>query len=56
MKALTWHGKNDIRCDSMPDPRLTACAICGSDLRLLRMVELGQLRSCGEMKGRPDEP
>ena len=42
MKALTWHGKNDIRCDTMPDPKIkhgrdaiikvTACAICGSDL------------------------
>jgi hypothetical protein len=44
MKALTWHSKNDIRGDSVPDPRVTACAICGSDLRLLRMVKLGQLR------------
>ncbi|GES51464.1 glutathione-dependent formaldehyde dehydrogenase [Rhizobium sp. NBRC 114257] len=44
MKALTWHGKHDIRCESVPDPRLdderdiiikvTACAICGSDLHL----------------------
>ena len=45
MKALTWHGKGDIRCDSVPDPRIeddrdvvikvTACAICGSDLHLM---------------------
>lgn len=44
MKALTWHGKNDIRCDSVPDPeiqdgrdaiiKVTACAICGSDLHI----------------------
>jgi threonine dehydrogenase-like Zn-dependent dehydrogenase len=44
MRALTWHGKNDIRCDSVPDPRIedgrdaiikvTACAICGSDLHI----------------------
>jgi threonine dehydrogenase-like Zn-dependent dehydrogenase len=44
MKALTWHGKNDIRCDTVPDPkiehgsdaiiRVTACAICGSDMHL----------------------
>jgi threonine dehydrogenase-like Zn-dependent dehydrogenase len=44
MKALCWHGTNDIRCDSMPDPRIehprdavvrvTTCAICGSDLHL----------------------
>ena len=44
MKALCWHGKNDIRCDTVPDPRIqeagdiiikvTACAICGSDLHI----------------------
>lgn len=44
MKALTWHGKSDIRCESVPEPELqegrdaiikvTACAICGSDLHL----------------------
>ena len=42
MKALCWHGKRDIRCDTVPDPKIehprdavikvTACAICGSDL------------------------
>ena len=45
MKALAWHGKGDIRCDTVPDPKIehprdaiiqmTACAICGSDLHLL---------------------
>lgn len=45
MKALCWHGKNDIRCDSVPDPviedgrdviiKMTSCAICGSDLHLM---------------------
>jgi threonine dehydrogenase-like Zn-dependent dehydrogenase len=44
MKALTWHGKGDMRCESVPDPRIehphdaiikvTACAICGSDLHI----------------------
>ncbi len=44
MRALTWHGKSDIRCERVPDPRLedprdaiikvTACAICGSDLHI----------------------
>lgn len=44
MRALTWHGKGDMRCESVPDPRLqdpkdaiikvTACAICGSDLHI----------------------
>jgi len=44
VKALTWHGKSDMRCESVPDPRIehprdaiikvTACAICGSDLHI----------------------
>lgn len=44
MRALCWHGKGDIRCDTVDDPRIeadgdviikvTACAICGSDLHL----------------------
>lgn len=44
MKALTWHGKCDIRCEEVPDPKIedgrdaiikvTACAICGSDLHI----------------------
>lgn len=45
MKALTWHGKGDIRCERVDDPRIeddrdiiirvTSCAICGSDLHLM---------------------
>ncbi|AJE20021.1 zinc-dependent alcohol dehydrogenase [Azotobacter chroococcum] len=44
MKALCWHGKNDIRYDMVPDPsiedardaivKVSSCAICGSDLHL----------------------
>ena len=44
MKALCYHGKHDIRCDTVPDPeieegrdaivKVTSCAICGSDLHL----------------------
>jgi threonine dehydrogenase-like Zn-dependent dehydrogenase len=44
MKALRWHGKGDIRCETVPDPQIedprdaiikvTSCAICGSDLHL----------------------
>ena len=44
MRALCWHGKGDIRCDTVPDPeiedprdaiiKVTSCAICGSDLHL----------------------
>ena len=42
MRAITWHGKHDMRCESVPDPevehgrdaiiKVTSCAICGSDL------------------------
>src|SRR5205807_1505314 len=44
MKALVWHGKNDVRVERVPDPtilnprdaivRITTTAICGSDLHL----------------------
>ncbi|NGM86577.1 glutathione-dependent formaldehyde dehydrogenase [Parapusillimonas sp. SGNA-6] len=44
MKALRWHGKHDIQYDTAPDPhiehprdaivKVSACAICGSDLHL----------------------
>jgi threonine dehydrogenase-like Zn-dependent dehydrogenase len=44
MKALCWHGKKDVRVETVPDPkimnprdavvRITATAICGSDLHL----------------------
>ena len=44
MKALTWQGKHDVRYDTVPDPKIedgrdaiikvTACAICGSDLHI----------------------
>ena len=44
MKALCWHGKSDIRYETVPDPKIqhpqdaiikvTACAICGSDLHI----------------------
>ncbi|WP_394821689.1 zinc-dependent alcohol dehydrogenase [Pendulispora albinea] len=44
MKALVWHGKEDVRIDTVADPKLvdptdvivkiTATAICGSDLHL----------------------
>ncbi|MEI9931803.1 MAG: zinc-dependent alcohol dehydrogenase [Rhizomicrobium sp.] len=45
MKALCWHGREDIRCETVPDPKIlddrdaiikvTSCAICGSDLHLM---------------------
>ena len=44
MKALCWHGKKDIRYDTVADPaiehprdaviKVSSCAICGSDLHL----------------------
>jgi threonine dehydrogenase-like Zn-dependent dehydrogenase len=44
MKALTWHGKRDVRVDEHPDPvieqptdaiiRVTSSGLCGSDLHL----------------------
>jgi len=44
MKALCWYGKNDVRVETVPDPkilnphdaiiRITRTAICGSDLHL----------------------
>lgn len=44
MRALCWHGKEDIRVDTVPDPRIqdprdilvkiSSTAICGSDLHL----------------------
>ncbi|MEV4244101.1 zinc-dependent alcohol dehydrogenase [Streptosporangium canum] len=48
MKALTWHGKRDVRVEEVPDPaikeptdaivRLTTTAICGSDLHLYEVL------------------
>ena len=44
MKALTYHGRHDVRVEDHPDPkieapddaiiRITATAICGSDLHM----------------------
>ncbi|WP_339648565.1 zinc-dependent alcohol dehydrogenase [uncultured Salegentibacter sp.] len=45
MKALVWHGRNDVRIDTVPDPKIkeptdvilkiTSTAICGSDLHIV---------------------
>src|SRR5437588_11296397 len=45
MKAVVWHGTNEVRVEPVPDPkilnardaivRVTTTAICGSDLHLL---------------------
>ena len=51
MKAVVWHGKKDVRVDTVPDPkiedprdaiiRITSTAICGSDLHLYNGVMAG---------------
>jgi threonine dehydrogenase-like Zn-dependent dehydrogenase len=53
MRALTWHGKHDVRVETVPDPeivnprdaviKVTATAICGSDLHLYDGVIPGVL-------------
>jgi len=51
MRALVYHGKHDIRCDTVPDPmiehprdviiRVTSTCICGSDLHLFDGFMMG---------------
>jgi threonine dehydrogenase-like Zn-dependent dehydrogenase len=60
MKAITWHGKRDVRVDSVPDPsieesteaivRITSTRICGSDLISTRV--LGPYTSFRSTRGR----
>ncbi|WP_114451864.1 zinc-dependent alcohol dehydrogenase [Halopolyspora algeriensis] len=48
MKAVTWHGKRDVRVDTVPDPalqdptdaivRVTTTGVCGSDLHLYEVL------------------
>jgi threonine dehydrogenase-like Zn-dependent dehydrogenase len=48
MKAVTWHGKRDVRVDDVPDPtiveptdaivRITSTGLCGSDLHLYEVM------------------
>jgi threonine dehydrogenase-like Zn-dependent dehydrogenase len=59
MKALTFHGNEDVRVDEVPDPsiqdsndaiiRVTSTAICGSDLHLYRV--LGMFIDEGDILG-----
>jgi threonine dehydrogenase-like Zn-dependent dehydrogenase len=59
VKALTWHGKRDVRVEEVPDPRIeqptdaiirvTSTAICGSDLHLYEV--LGPFLSVGDVLG-----
>ncbi len=59
MKALTFHGKRDVRVEEVPDPtireptdaivRITSTAICGSDLHLYEV--LGMFIEEGDILG-----
>jgi threonine dehydrogenase-like Zn-dependent dehydrogenase len=59
MKAVVWHGKEDLRVDDVPDPRIdeptdaivriTSTAICGSDLHLYS--KLGPFMRKGDIIG-----
>ena len=59
MKAVTWHGKRDVRVEEVPDPtiheptdaiiRVTSTNICGSDLHLYEV--LGAFMEPGDILG-----
>ena len=59
MKAVTWHGKRDVRVEQVPDPtiqepndviiRVTSSGICGSDLHLYEV--LGPFMEEGDILG-----
>ncbi|MBD0323372.1 MAG: glutathione-dependent formaldehyde dehydrogenase [Aldersonia sp.] len=59
MKAVTWHGKRDVRVDTVPDPtiqeptdaivEITSTNICGSDLHLYEV--LGAFMKEGDILG-----
>jgi threonine dehydrogenase-like Zn-dependent dehydrogenase len=59
MKAVTWHGKRDVRVEQVPDPvlkeqtdaiiRVTSSGICGSDLHLYEV--LGPFLNEGDILG-----
>ncbi|OKI41728.1 glutathione-dependent formaldehyde dehydrogenase [Streptomyces sp. CB03578] len=59
MKALTWHGKHDVRMDNVPDPvikestdvivKITTTGLCGSDLHLYEIF--GPFLEAGDILG-----
>jgi threonine dehydrogenase-like Zn-dependent dehydrogenase len=59
VKALVWHGRRDVRVDSVPDPtiqeptdvivRITTTGLCGSDLHLYEV--LGPFLDEGDILG-----
>src|SRR5919197_1472209 len=59
MRALTWHGRRDVRVETVPDPkieqptdaiiRVTSSGLCGSDLHLYEV--LGPFLQPGDVLG-----
>ena len=59
MQAVTWHGKRDVRVETVPDPKIeeptdaiievTSTNICGSDLHLYEV--LGAFMNPGDILG-----
>jgi threonine dehydrogenase-like Zn-dependent dehydrogenase len=59
MKAVTWHGRRDVRVEEVPDPRIqeptdaivrvTTTGLCGSDLHLYEI--LGPFMGEGDVLG-----
>ena len=59
MKAVTWHGRRDVRVEDVPDPvineptdaivRITSSGLCGSDLHLYET--LGPFMGEGDILG-----
>ncbi|GAA2511476.1 zinc-dependent alcohol dehydrogenase [Pilimelia columellifera] len=59
MRAVTWHGRRDVRVDTVPDPimkeptdaiiKVTSTGVCGSDLHLYEV--LGAFMTEGDILG-----
>src|SRR5215213_6903972 len=59
MRAVTWHGRADVRVDTVPDPvlqeptdvivEITSSGICGSDLHLIEVM--APFMSVGDVMG-----
>ncbi|WP_175407311.1 zinc-dependent alcohol dehydrogenase [Streptomyces sp. TRM64462] len=59
MRAVTWHGKRDVRVETVPDPRIekptdavvriTSTGLCGSDLHLYEVF--GPFMTPGDILG-----
>lgn len=59
MRAVTWHGKRDVRVEDVPDPRIeqptdavvrvTSTGLCGSDLHLYEVF--GPFMTPGDVLG-----